>query len=262
MKIKYYAVFIILLAMFGYQESKSQTKVVFPGELIEYEVSFMGIKLGNISIETQDIIDFKGRKVLKAKAEMKSNPGIPFVSLHAFFDSWMDTRLTNSYEFVGSTKGDEKIWEKETFFMDYDKKVITYQKKVKDVVTETKPMPFDKKVLDGCALFFFARQFTDLKKSIKVPTVIGSGISYTNLNFHGTKSKTTIPSVKYPIKTLFFDGNAEWEGIYGLKGQFKGWFSDDEARVPIKAQMNVYVGNVDIELIKWTRGSWQPPKAD
>lgn len=240
----------------------SQTKVIFPGEYIEYDVSFFGVKLGKISITTQEYVDFKGKKVLKAKAEMKSNPGIPFVSLHALFDSWMDTRLTNSYEFVGSTKGDENVWEREKFIMDYDNKMITYEKSVDNVVTERKPMPFEKKVVDGCALFFFARQFTDLKKSIRVPTVIGSGISYTNLNFHGTKSQTTIPSVNYPIKTLFFDGKAEWEGIYGLKGYFKGWFSDDEARVPIKAQMNVYVGNVDIELVKWTRGNWQPPKAN
>jgi hypothetical protein len=222
----------------------------------------MGINLGKIIITTENIIDFKGKKTLKAKAEMKSNPGIPFVSLHAFFDSWMDPKLTNSTEFVGSTKGDEKIWEKETFFMDYENKMITYEKRVENKVTETKPMPFDKKVVDGCALFFFARQFTDIKKSVKMPTVIASGISYTNLNFHGTKSEVKIPAVKYPIKTLFFDGKADWEGVYGLKGYFKGWFSDDEARVPIKAEMNVYVGSVDIELVKWTRGNWQPPKAN
>jgi len=261
-KYKYILVISIVILTFFSNGLYSQTKVFFPGEVIEYEVSFMGIKLGNITITSENVIDFKGKKVAKAKAEMKSNPGIPFVSLHAFFDSWMDTRLTHSYEFVGSTKGDENIWEKETFYMDYDNKMITYEKKVSNVVQETKPIPFDKKVVDGCALFFLARQFTDLKKTIKVPTVIATGLSYTNLNFHGTKSEVKIPSVKYPVKTLYFDGKAEWEGVYGLKGYFKGWFSDDEARVPIKAQMNVYVGNVDIELVKWKRGSWQPPKAN
>ncbi|MFA5512241.1 MAG: DUF3108 domain-containing protein [Candidatus Kapaibacterium sp.] len=258
-----YFLAITAFMLISFSESVfSQSKVIFPGEYIEYEVSFLGVKLGNISITSESLVDFKGKKVFKAKAEMKSNPGIPFVSLHAFFDSWMDTRLTNSYEFVGSTKGDEGIWEKEIFYMEYDKNLITYEKSVKGVVQETKPIQFDKKVVDGCALFFFARQYTDIKRTIKVPTVIATGISYTHLNFHGTKSSTNIGSVKYPIKTLYFDGRAEWEGIYGLKGFFKGWFSDDEARVPIKAQMNVYVGNVDIELIKWKRGDWVPPKAD
>lgn len=253
---------VILLSFSQHTNVFAQSKVFSPGEYLEYDVSFFGVKLGKITIESESIINYKGKKVYKAKAEMKSNPGIPFVSLHAFFDSWMDTRLTNTYGFVGSTKGDEKIWEKETFYIEYDKNLITYEKQVEGAVTETKPMSFDKKVVDGCALFFFARQFTDIKKSVKVPTIIGNSISYTHLNFHGTKSKITIPSVNYPVKTLFFDGRAEWEGIYGLKGLFKGWFSDDEARVPIKAQMNVYVGNVDIELVKWTRGEWLPPKAN
>ncbi|MBX3042356.1 MAG: DUF3108 domain-containing protein [Candidatus Kapabacteria bacterium] len=252
--------FIAFLSVYSY--SYTQSKVVHLGEYIEYDVSFFGVKLGKIIIESESYVDFKGKKVFKAKSEMKSNPGIPFVSLHAFFDSWMDTRLTNSYEFVGSTKGDEGVWEKETFYMNYDKNIITYEKRVDDKVTETKPMPFDKKVVDGAALFFFARQFTDIKKTVKVPTVIGNSISYTHLNFHGTKSQITVPAIKYPVKTLYFDGRAEWEGIYGLKGHFKGWFSDDEARVPIKASMNVYVGNVDIELVKWSRGDWQPPKAN
>lgn len=250
------------MSIFVSTNSFSQSKVIFPGEYIEYDVSFFGVKLGKIIIESEEYTNFKGKKVFKAKAEMKSNKGIPFVSLHAFFDSWMDTRLTNSYEFVGSTKGDAKIWEKETFLIEYDKNLITYQKQVEGAVTETKPMPFDKKVVDGCALFFFARQFTDVKKTVKVPTIIGNNISYTHLNFHGTKSKVTVPSINYPVKTLYFDGRADWEGIYGLKGYFKGWFSDDEARVPIKAQMSVYVGNVDIELVKWSRGDWQPPKAN
>lgn len=253
---------IAIFSIFIFNISYSQSKVISQGEYIEYDVSFLGVKLGKIIIESEEIVDFKGKKVFKAKAEMKSNPGIPFVSLHAFFDSWMDTRLTNSYEFVGSTKGDENIWEKETFFMEYDKNLITYEKRVKDEVTETKPMPFNQKVVDGCALFFFARQFTDIKKSVKVPTVIGNSISYTHLNFHGTKTQTKIAAINYPVKTLFFDGRSEWEGIYGLKGYFKGWFSDDEARVPIKAQMNVYVGNVDIELVKWKRNNWTPPKAN
>ena len=45
-----------------------------------------------------------------------------------------------------------------------------------------------------------------------------------------------------------------------LKGSFEGWFSDDEARIPIVSKMNVYVGNVVIELVKWKRPGWVPPR--
>jgi N-acetylglucosamine kinase-like BadF-type ATPase len=50
---------------------------------------------------------------------------------------------------------------------------------------------------------------------------------------------------------VYFRGNSNWTGIYGLTGAFEGWFSDDDARVPIRAKMRVYVGNVLIELVRW-----------
>jgi hypothetical protein len=67
--------------------------------------------------------------------------------------------------------------------------------------------------------------------------------------------------VNYPIMTTHFDGTANWTGVYGLTGSFEGWFSDDAARVPIKAKMKVYIGSVTLELQSWKRGNWQPPKA-
>ena len=57
-------------------------------------------------------------------------------------------------------------------------------------------------------------------------------------------------------------GQARWTGLYGLSGNFEGWFSNDEARVPIKAKMSVYIGSVVIELKSWKRPDWKPPKSD
>ena len=71
-----------------------------------------------------------------------------------------------------------------------------------------------------------------------------------------------IDAAKYPIKTVYLSGTANWTGIYGLSGKFEGWFSDDEARIPIRAKMKLYVGDANIELVKWSRGSWQPPKSE
>jgi hypothetical protein len=48
--------------------------------------------------------------------------------------------------------------------------------------------------------------------------------------------------------------------LYGLGGKFEGWFSADDSRVPIKARMKVYLGNINIELKKWIRTDWTPPK--
>ena len=253
---------LVLLFAAGTASSQkdNQLKVFYPGEYIEYEVSFMGIKLGNIIITSKEYTELNGKKVVTAKAEMRSAKGIPFVDLHAFFDSWISPGLNFSHQFYAKVKNDEKSWFLETYLVNNDAKEVKYEKWLEKEQLMKKDMKFESRVLDGCSLFFFARQFTDLKKTVRVPTLMNESISFTNLNFHGEKQNVEIDAVKYPVKVLYFDGRADWEGIYGLKGYFQGWFSDDEARVPIKALMNVYVGNVEITLTKWKRGDWQPPK--
>jgi hypothetical protein len=62
------------------------------------------------------------------------------------------------------------------------------------------------------------------------------------------------------VKTYYLSGSADWKALYGLGGKFEGWFSADEARVPIFAKMNVYIGNIEIELKSWKRNNWFPPK--
>lgn len=261
MKIIIVSIILTFFATIGFS-SQSRLNVFFPGEIIEYEVSFMGIRLGRIIIKSIEETDLKGNRVNFANVEMKSNLGIPFVSLHAIFESWMEKNLTHSHRFVGSTKQSDDTWRIEKFDIQYERNLIQYELWNNQKLEEKRNIEYDKKINDGCSLFFFARQYTDLGRTVRVPTLINSAISFTSLNFHGKPSQTRIKAVDYPVKTLFFDGRADWEGVYGLKGYFKGWFSDDDARVPIKAEMNVYVGSVDIELVKWTRGNWQPPRSN
>ena len=172
-----------------------------------------------------------------------------------------DWIIVYSEKFNSKVKQSENSWKYEYYNVENNKKQVTYEQYLdKDLQVKTEHK-FDNRVLDGLALFFFARQFTDIKRTVKVPTLMNNSISNTNLNFHGKKESAKINAVDYPIRCLYFDGRADWEGIYGLKGYFQGWFSDDDARVPIRALMNVYVGNIDIQLVKWKRGDWQPPRA-
>jgi hypothetical protein len=259
MKFRFIFIGLFLLINFNLLAQDKKT-IFFPGEEIEYRVSFMGINLGTIKITSKDYVDYEGKKIPSALAEMRSAQGIPFVDLHAFFESWFSTGINYSEKFNSKVKQSENSWTYEYYNVDNNKKQVTYEQYLdKDLLIKTEHK-FDNRVLDGLALFFFARQFTDIKRTVKVPTLMNNSISNTNLNFHGKKESAKINAVDYPVRCLYFDGRADWEGIYGLKGYFQGWFSDDDARVPIRALMNVYVGNIDIQLVKWKRGDWQPPR--
>ncbi|MGE5480264.1 MAG: DUF3108 domain-containing protein [Chloroflexota bacterium] len=234
--------------------------VFYPGEELEYEVSFLGVKLGSIKMYSERVETMDGKKTYKSKALIDSYKGIPFVDLHAVFESWMDPSLAFSHKFAGNQKVDDKTWAYQKFYFDYSKGVIKNQKWLNRELVYENDLKFANKCNDGNSLFFFARQYVDSKKSAKAPTIVDKEVGYTYINFYGKREKVEIDAIDYPVRTIYFDGRIDWQGVYGLKGKFQGWFSDDEARIPIKAKMNVYVGNVVIELVKWKRPGWTPPK--
>ncbi len=260
MKFRFLILSLLLLSI-GLFSVQSQTKIIMqPGEELEYEVSFFNIKLGKIKIVTEQIIDYCGNQVYRAKSFMESYTGIPFVDLKAFYSSWIDTTISFSHRFEGSLKLDADRWAFQKILFNYDENLIYNEKYEDKVLIEKLTTPTTRKINDGLSLFFLARQYTNMKRSVKVPTLMDTKIGTTYLNFHGKKENVQIPAIKYPVKTIYFDGRADWEGVYGLSGKFEGWFSDDDARVPIRAKMNVYVGNVVIELIRWKREGWTPPR--
>ena len=252
--------FVVLVGMIAGHTAQAQ--MAYPGEELEYEVSFLGIKLGTIKMITEATQTLNGKTVYKMKAYIDSRPGIPFVDLHSVYESWMDNSATYSHQFSANTKQSENSWMYDKYVFDYDHTVIQMEKFEDKKFKSKKSITTPKKWNDGCSLFFTARQLLFAKKSIKIPTVVQEDTVFTTIAFSGRGENITIDAVDYPIKTTYFNGEANWTGIYGITGKFEGWFSTDDARVPIRAKMKLYVGNATIELVKWKRGSWQPPKAD
>lgn len=241
--------------------AKNKSTVAYIGEEIEYDVSFLGITLGHIKVITDSSYQENGRTIFVSRAFMKSADGIPYASLNSIFKSFMDQSLSYSHKFQGSIKFMTDHWGYQEIDFKYDENKIDnkawYNKKPKYSVG----YDISSKWNDGLSLFFLARQYCNLKREIRVPTIIDKDTASTYIRFSGRKEAVEIDEIDYPVRTVYLDGTADWEGIYGLQGEFEGWFSDDEARIPIMAKMNVLVGSVTIELKKWKRGNWQPPRA-
>jgi hypothetical protein len=240
-------------------------EMAYPGEELFYEVSFLGVKLGSIMIITVSQEKLDGKPVYKTKGYIDTYKGIPFVDMHTIFESWIDTSFAFSHKFNGhwKDKSDDGrvIWDFDELLFDYKNGQIKAAKWKEDDNFFRKTFKTNKKWNDGLSLFFFARRFSGISRGIRVPTIMDKDTVSTTINFRSKRENVEIDAVKYPIKTVYLDGTANWTGIYGLKGYFQGWFSDDEAHIPIRAKMNVYVGNINIELVSWKRGDWVPPKA-
>jgi hypothetical protein len=253
--------FIIVILVFGVATTPSSAQTMFElGEVLEYKVSYAGITLGYIKMLTEKHDTLRGNAVVKVKAFIDTAPGIPFVEFHSIFESWADKSGGFSHEFLASTKTGSS-WEYDRYEFLYAQQRIHITSGMKDNLTKDLSIQTPKRWNDGLSLFFMAREMLRCGRHINVPTAIMGDTSRTLLNFKDIQPQgVQIDASSYPVKTLYFQGEAKWRGIYGLEGAFEGWFSDDEARVPIRAKMKVIVGKVNIELIRWKRGTWQPPK--
>jgi len=254
--------YLITIIFILFVSEQSPAGMFQSGERLHYKVSYFGITLGHITINIEGTEDLKGIKVVKTKGYMQSNPDIPFVNLQASYQSWIDTSGAFSHQFIGQVMIEDGSWDYHQIDFDYKKKKIRTQKWIHKEVFFDSTYHTSKKYCDGLSLFFLARQFTKIGKRIRIPTIVDYDTVFTIINFMNKKSESEIKAVKHKIRTVYFNGKAFWTGIYGLTGEFEGWFSDDDASIPIRAKMKVYVGNIDIELIEWDRNNWSPPKAN
>ena len=234
------------------------------GEELEYKVSYSFFNIGTIRTKVLGREERDGRTIYKTSALIDSNPGLSWlVTLHIRFYSEMDGTVY-SYRWIedDSTKKETNY---KIFQFDYgNKKAYLETGKVlpsgerKSESSDT--IAVDVSCQDGLSLFFYAREHVHQKTPESVPTLIEKKQERTFINFMNKRTSAEADAVDYPVDVVEFDGKADYVGIFGLTGGFRGWFSNDQASVPILARMNVILGSIKIQLVRWDRPGWQPPK--
>ena len=243
---------------------KPKPFVLQNGETLIYEVRWLSIKIGEIKI----VVNRNNlSNIYRAEAYINSADGLPFANVHAVIKSVFSDQISplssTSWE-----KESENLWSVMEY--EYDNpKTRAVIKRGSSPAIETEFVRFHKSdtlvvnqtIQDGFSIFFFARRNLGSNETLSVRTLVQGETGNALMRFYNKQTEARIKVVDFPIDVVEFDGIAKFKGIFGLTGDFKGWFSNDEARVPIRAQLGVILGNVDIELIQWERDGWNPPNA-
>lgn len=241
------------------------TKSMFRvGEELEYKVSYAFLNLGTIKIQVLENRDQKGKSTFLTRAYMDSNPALRWlVDLHVIFESVIDKDVY-SHSFLTIDSTSHEVVRRFVQF-DYDGKRALFDLSKRTASrtygnSQVDTARISTYVQDGLSLLFYAREHLRQSKRVTIPTIIDNGEVSTFINFMNKKTSTEIDAIDYEVDVVEFNGRAEYVGIFGMTGGFRGWFSNDDARVPIRASMNVILGSVKIELIRWKRPGWTPPK--
>lgn len=233
------------------------------GEVLEYNVGYAFFHLGRIVVTVVDRTERQGRVIYKARAIIDSAPGLPFVNLHIRFESEFDEQLFSYSWSAEDSSEKEIIYRRIDFDYDSNRVFLTRGKKQRDgsiTVEKLDTAAITARCQDGLSLFYFARGNVRQKKQMNVPTFIEKEQVNTFFNYTNEISDEEIDSVKYPIEVVFFEGRADFVGVFGLTGGFRGWFSNDDVGVPIVARMNVILGSIKVELDRWHRPGWVAPQ--
>jgi hypothetical protein len=245
---------------------QTDTTFYIEGEELLYEASWSGINIGTIRLKSLFMpYDSKTMK-RKAVAYIDSRSGLPFIDIHMVAYTEMDSSFNslNSYSYEKQNGG----WQKTLYrYRLLEKKIIveeSYQETLESspkhsVVCDTLKIS-KTPIQDGISLVFLARHLSQIQDSISYPTVSNEKLGETQFYPLRPHSKVNIEAWKKPVDVVELSGKMILEGIFGLTGNFKGWFSNDAAAIPITAEMKVILGSVKIELKEWNRKDWNPPE--
>jgi hypothetical protein len=222
-----------------------------------YEVSWSMFKLGTIRL--------KASPDLRAEAHVDSYDGLPMVDLHSVFYTAMDAELfslaSRSLEKKGGTwQGLEYTYDLPARKLHIEE--ITQQDPASPPTSRvpkgTLELP-DTKFIDGLSIALYPRRFVQANQTVVAPTVLYGKVGKTTFWFTRNVVEEEIDALDYPIRVVEVEGTTDVEGIFGMTGDFIGYFSDDAAGVPIKGELKVLLGTVKVELVRWNRKGWDPP---
>lgn len=249
---------IFISGLCGYsQVNQIKNEKLFVGEDLTYVVKYAFFKLGEVRFKVLGKTKLNNTPVYKTIAYIDSYPDLPFVSLHQVYESYIDSTLF-PLQFIA------KIFSRDTVIVNYrflsDKKVEMKKGKLgNSKLWLDSTAHLNQRMQDGLSILYFARMNFGEEKTIIVPCFVNEKEETTIIKFNNQPRSVSIDAVNYEIDCLYLNGSTDFVSVYGLTGEFEGWFSNDSFSVPIFAKMNVIIGSINLELIKWNSELWNPP---
>jgi hypothetical protein len=231
------------------------------GEQLKYNVRYGFISLGSITVTVYDTVDAYGGVEYLARADIKSYSGVPFVNLHHIYFSRMSSMLFSNH-FEGLEKS-KNAWLIMRYSFEYDSMRVIIEEGEQSSetrITDVDTLSINGFFQDGLSLLYFARGFVASDLTPTIPTLVNKDIVTTEFRFNEKRTSKKSKAVDYPVDVVEFSGKANFSGIFGMTGAFRGWFSGDIAAIPIEAKLRVLIGNITVELIEWNRPGWIPPR--
>lgn len=213
-----------------------------PGEVLKYKLKygFITAAEGTLQVQESDL-KFDGKPTFKLMVDGETSGTFDvFYKIRDHYDSYVDKADLTPYFYQENIReGSYRRQDKARFYQD-SRKVVATKGTFKTPNTQT---------FDLVSAYYFARSL-DISKMkmgdfVKLNYFLGDEISQLEVQFVGREVvKTKIGT----IKCLKFSPSIKPGRIFRKNSKLYLWVTDDGNRVPVKAQVDIIVGSVTMEI--------------
>lgn len=238
--------------------------VMQPGEELTYEASYLFFKIGAVKFQVLGKTVYDSVSAYRLRADIDSYSGIPFVNVHAIYDTYADAR-TLMCLFTSNSQKEGDGWLYTSCNLRFAKGRGDWKQSKNGVPTGNVVFSLDKPYTDGLSFFYYLREASMAadgeRTQLRIPIIVDTVRSSVDMTINEKEEPCSISAYKYPIESYKMSGHINFTGFFGVTGGFTGWMSADSAEIPLKGNVNVILGSIVVQLKNAGRAGWVPPRS-
>lgn len=236
------------------QTTQSGDEIFVEKESLHYKVKWGFIRLGSVEVTQRRIDTLQSKRfVVQIKAESKP---LPFINLYFVNRSILSTPSPINERFNLLLGRDQQ--NVTTYLFDQANHKIYMSLTDRGELVKSDTLSNVYVAYDAGGIFMMMRMLSPYDTSAYLPTLSEFQLKGTDLDFSNETRMIKVCATETPLAARHFEGTAHWVGSAwaGVNGPFSGWVSADEAAVPLKINMKIFLGSVTLELEQFKRQDW------
>jgi len=225
------------------------------GEVLRYKVKWTFFRLGTVTIRQLSANSSDPTQFL-LEMSVQSNPSLPFIDVNFLHQ----THLTTASQCLvrETIISGEDPSERTLYWYDAASQQIFMVDSAGGKLTRRDSLLIKAPCYDALGLLMRSRGLSGSGISLTMPTLNDYEIKPTEITFPNEVEEIEVAALDRPIRARRVEGTAKWVGrsFAGMSGPFRAWVSDDEAAVPLKANVEIFLGSIILELESFERPGW------
>ena len=232
--------------------SEKPAAKIFLGEKIKFEVSYLGITVGEAEAEVKELVKVNGRDTYHVEINVRSRPILDWIyKVRDTHHSYIDAEHFHSLRYEKKIK-EGRYWTDELMEYDQNEHVGRFYSR-KD--NSRKEMFIPQNVQDQISCCYWLR-LQDLKPDAKILIPVNADEKNWDLEVvtHSVKEMKIEPVGVF--QAVEIEPIIMFEGFFVRRGKVRGWMSMDERRIPLVMKVKVPVlGEVVATLAGYEPGT-------